>query len=354
MAGITVDDSPSSDLLTASRLRAFRKCARFESLEYVRGWRPVHEDDSLAIGSLVHLGLAAWWEADSTNDADAPLVAALAAVAGRATDQWKQILCEELMRGYHARWIGARDRYEVLAIEQEFRAPMLNPETMAPSRTWRLGGKIDGALRVLDPAEQLNGAAVVLEHKTTSEDIAPESDYWTKLQMDHQLSIYIIGAEALGHAVDGALYDVLKKPAIRPLTATPEESRKYTKDGRLYANQREVDETPADFRARMREAIESEPERYFQRRYVPRTESQVRDFLFDAWQQGRAMREAHLASRAPRNPDACHQYGQCPFWRLCSTGALPDDYPAEFQRVPNVHPELAGEEIREEEKGAAA
>ncbi len=35
-------------LLTASRLRAYRKCARLESLTYVEGWRTVVESEALA------------------------------------------------------------------------------------------------------------------------------------------------------------------------------------------------------------------------------------------------------------------------------------------------------------------
>ncbi len=320
-----------SNLLTVSRFRAYRKCSRLERLTYVDGWRPVKSDDNLAFGTLWHQGMEAWWLA-KRDGADA-LAAALAVVASRAADPFAQVRCEELLRGYDARW-GGEIFDEIVGVEDEFRAPLINPETFQPSRTWRLGGKLD--FRVVRDGRRLLG-----EHKTTSEDVSPGADYWLKLQMDHQLSIYFIGAESLGWPPDGALYDVVVKPGLRPYQATPEESRKYKKDGTLYANQRTADETVDEYRARVRAAIEAEPDRYYQRREVPRIESQLAEFLADAWAQGRDMREAHLERRAPRNPDACHNMGRCAFWEVCSAGVDPADHPTRFRRLEHVHPELA-------------
>ena len=93
----------------------------------------------------------------------------------------------------------------------------------------------------------------------------------------------------------------------------------------------------------MREAIAAEPDRYFQRRMVPRTESQLKEFLEDAWAQGRSMRDDHLAERSPRNPEACHAYGTCPFWLVCSTGSRPEDHIGFYHRRDWSHPELTPE-----------
>ncbi len=325
------------DLLTASRLRAYRKCARLEHLTYIDGWRPAVEPEALAFGSLWHTGLEAWWTALALHS-EMPLSDALAEIAGKARDEYEQARVEELLRGYHARW---HDQpYEIVGVEEEFTALLLNPDTMAASRTWQLAGKIDARVIVRD-GSSYDGRHMIVEHKTTSEEIAPEADYWAKLQMDHQLSIYTIGSESLGQPPDGCIYDVLRKPMIKPLKATPVEAQKRTKDGRLYANQREADETPDEYRARLREAIEAEPDRYYQRRLIPRTESQVRDFLADAWQQGRVMHESHLAGRAPRNPDSCHLYNsRCPYWDICAAGLDPAEHPDRFRREERVNPEL--------------
>lgn len=329
-------------LLTASRMRTFRSCARLHHLRYVEGWRPAIEAEALRFGSLIHTGLEAWWgtagELVDLGEHDSPLDAALAAMAGRAADEFEQIRAEELLIGYDRRWFDRAAELEVLGVEVEYRCAQLNPATMARGRTWELGGKIDAIAR-----RRSDGHVLVVEHKTSSETIESDADhYWQTLALDGQISGYVVGAESLGHAVDEVLYDVIRKVGMRPLRATAPETRKYTKDGRLYANQRETDETPDEYRARVRADIESAPEKYFQRRSIPRTESQIADYLQDAWQFGRMMRDMELDGYAPRNSEACHRFGVCPMWLVCSTGSHPSQFPAEYRQSETVSPELNG------------
>lgn len=174
---------------------------------------------------------------------------------------------------------------------------------------------------------------LVVEHKTSGEDIAPGSDYWRRLRLDTQSSTYLVGATALGYTPRGVLYDVARRPALRPLKATPEGSRKRTKDGRLYAGQREVDETPDEYELRIVEDIVADPDKYFQRGLVVRLADEARAAAEDAWTVGRWIREAQLEADAgageaawPRNPDSCHQYGShCDYWAICSGQAEPTD-----------------------------
>jgi hypothetical protein len=327
-----------SDLLTTSRLRAYRKCSRLEFFLYVKGWRPVRDDDNLAFGTLWHCGMDAWWAAHMQGRPADALADTLAVVAGRAADVWAQIRCEEMLRGYDAKWSG--QTFTIVGIEDEFRAPLINPESFQPSRTWRLGGKIDKRI-------EHNGRRLLVDHKTSSEDISAGADYWLKLAMDHQISNYVIGCESLGWPPEGFLYDVALKSALRPLSATPIETRKFKKDGTLYAAQREHDETPDEYRVRVREALDVDPDRYFVRYEVPRTESQLAEFLQDAHGQAKMMRHGHLTGRAPRNPEACFAYGRCPFWTCCSTGSSPADHPDLYRRIEHVHPELTAENAAE-------
>lgn len=321
-----------TELLTNSRLRTYRECPRKHRLMYEDLWRPVREDDTLAYGTLGHLGLEAWWRSESDH-----LDAALAAVAGRARDPYQQVSIEEVLRGYDARWAADRALHEVLHVEREFIAPLINPDTWAESRTWALGGKVDVIVRERAGA----GRVLVVEHKFTGENIADAaSPYWAKLAMDGQVSHYYIGAESLGAQVEGCIYDVVSKPGQRPLKATPIESRKYTKDGRLYAAQRENDETPDEYRARIKAAIDADLQGFFPRKDVPRLESDLRDYLGDAWAYASQIREARNAGRAPRNPEACHRYSTCPFWDVCANGVKPEDHPDTYQRVESAHPEL--------------
>lgn len=329
------------ELLTSSRMRSYRECARLHSFKYERRWRPVRTSEALRFGSLVHEGLEAYWRgvaAIQTGAADtAPRDLAMTAVfKSVAVDEFEKARAAQMIRWYCARWRNDVETYEVLGVETKFVCALVNPATMFPSQTFKLAGRIDVVVR-----RRSDGRVLVVEHKTTSEDISNDgTDYWTLLFMDPQISCYVVGAESLGYKVDEILYDVLKKPTQKPLKATPAESRKRRADGEYYAGTRLNDETPVEFGRRVDEAISEDVERFIQRKPIPRTESQVADFLADAWAQAGAIRDGRRLGRAPRNPDACLRFGRCPFFSLCPVNADPADYPAEFVQVDDVNPEL--------------
>lgn len=321
-------------LVTASELRSFRSCAREHRYRYVELRRPRASDPKLRFGSLFHRALEAWWLAVDAGP-EAQLAAALDALGpAEQSELFDRVRTEELLLGYTARW--SDEALDVLAVEAEFRCPVTNPATGAASRTFELGGKIDAIAR-----ERATGRVLIVEHKTSAEDISTGSAYWQRLRLDAQVSTYFVGARALGHDVQACLYDVIHRPTLRPYAATPVEARKFTRDGRLYANQREQDETSEEFRARLREDIAANPSRYFARGEVVRLEEDERDAAHDVWQLTRQLREAELAGRAPRNPDACIRYGRsCDYWPVCSREcALSDE--ARYRDAAAAHEELS-------------
>jgi len=328
-----VSDTDALPLLTVSAKRCFQRCAREYQFSYELGYRPVESDGPRRFGTLFHAGLEGWWRASQAGtDRLSAALAALAAAAGEAFDPYELVRAQELLRGYELRW--GSEPLEVLAVEVEFVTPLINPETEKASKTWRMAGKLDAIVRAPD------GRVLTVEHKTSSEDISQGSEYWRRLQLDQQVSDYFVGARAIGFDPAGCLYDVIGKPGIRPAKATPPEARKYTKDGRLYANQREADETPEEFRGRIIEAIAADPDRYYQRGPVVRLEEEERDAAFDGWQLGRLIREAQLAARWPRRIDSCITYGRtCPYFAACTKTASLDD-PSLFRRVETPHEEL--------------
>jgi hypothetical protein len=243
-----------------------------------------------------------------------------------------------MLTAYDARWAGDMAQYEVLGVEEEFRAKLVNPETGHASPIWTLGGKLDVRVR-----EVASKRALIVEHKTASGDVGAGSDYVKRLRLDGQISVYYAGAEALGSRVDGCLYDVLVKPSQRPLKATPAESRKYTKDGRLYAAQRAEDETPGQYQARLVEAVASSPNDYLMRTEVVRLEEEMRDAMADVWQLAQQLREAERLGRYPRNPGACVQWGRtCDYFPICVGEASAEDVNL-YRKTEALHPELEGD-----------
>lgn len=328
----------SRELLTVSRRRDFDACKRLHHYKYNLGIRAVRDAESARFGTMFHAGLEAWWMAQIP--ADARLAMALERIRTAWTegegdqepDEFELVRAEELMRGYHFRWIEAG--YITVAVEHQFQIPLINPATGKRSQLYDVGGKIDAIAR------DTEGALWLVEHKTTTMDITPGSDYWNRLRLDGQVSTYYDACDAIGSPVVGCLYDVAKRPLQRPLTATPMEARKYVqKTGALYANQRAEDETPAEFRERVRASIAENPEGYYSRGTVVRLDAEIAENRYDLWHTAKLMRQLERDSIAPRNPNACVQYGRlCEFFAACSGEASVDD-PIRFRRS-SIHPEL--------------
>ncbi len=329
--------------LTHSRMVCAKTCLRKHHFMYELGIRPARESDALTIGRAVHAGLEAF-AAGPKDDFDAAALNALhAATAGYEVVpdyiadpyEWaiQRVTVERLVHAYLLRYCD--DQLEVIAAEREFDLPLINPDTKASSKTFRLAGKIDRVVRLVD------GRLAVLETKTTSSSINDASDYWARLRLDSQISIYVHAARQLDFAVETVLYDVIRKPEIAPHRATPLDKRKFTKEGKLYGNQREVDETPDEFADRLSADIVSRPEFYFARREIPRLESDLADAQAEWWQQAQLLRDCQRTGRWFRNTASCLQPFRCPFTEICFTGARPEQsLPAGFVRVENVHPEL--------------
>ena len=161
--------------------------------------------------------------------------------------------------------------------------------------------------------------------------------------MDPQLSIYHDGAAALGFGPVAVVYDVVSKPTIRPHKATPLDKRKYKANGELYANQREFDETPDEYRDRLEADVSANPDDYFRRGEVVRLKAEMDEARADNWYTAKRIKDSQRDGYHPRNPDACERYGSlCEFFGVCAGIERLDD-PARFVKLEHVHPELSAD-----------
>lgn len=316
--------SSRADLLTHSRLSCFRACPRRHYIRYELGITPETDSFPLRVGSAFHAALEA---ADKGGDPEAVL-------QDRLDNPHDLALVAAMFHGHREQW--ESDHLEPVATELTFDLPILNPETGAPTPIWRVAGVIDRIVRLPD------GRTALMEYKTTSRDFSPGADYWLALHLDQQLSIYVIAARALGYPIDTVLYDVTRRPGLRPLTATPEAARKYTKEGRLYANQRDTDETPEEFAARVAADIVERPDHYFARIEIARLEQDLEDCRRELWIQQLSIRAAQRADHWYRNPGACFGTIPCSYLSICGNRDLVEHTPTGFKRLDDVHPELAG------------
>ena len=114
-------------------------------------------------------------------------LSALDAFVGLAPDESRALMaakCRGLLVGYHARWADAE--YLPVAVERIVQSDLWNPETGRKSRSFTVAGKIDLSAALRD-------RAVLIDHKTTSEDIGdPSSPYWRQLIVEGQPSHYML------------------------------------------------------------------------------------------------------------------------------------------------------------------
>ncbi len=323
------------ELITKSRMAAQNACQRLHQYLYVDGYRSLNAKPEADFGTFFHAGLDAWWAAHQGGNGPMAYEAAGWAMAEwlkterHALDVAQVAKAELLMKAYDARWADSMEDLEVLGIEEEFVA------TIPGMKGIRVAGKLDKRVR-----RRSTGEVGFVDHKTSGADLSPESSYWSRLRMDPQVSLYYVGARTLGDEPTFCIYDVIVRPAQRPLKATPEALRKYTKDKRLYANQRENDETPDEFQARMAEKILGAPDEYFARATVPRLDRELDAAMADLASTARQIRRNARDKFAPRNPDHCFKWGRpCDFWDVCSGTADINDQ-SRFERVENVHQEL--------------
>lgn len=347
---IELPQFPDVGALTHSSESTFKTCQRRYFLRYVLGLVPSHDSDPLRIGGAFHEGLEA-----SKRGGDEAAVDK--AVRDRYADEvcppWLSadefaVECETaaaMAVAWHRRWKDDQI-LDYVAVELSFDLPILNPATGRSAPRVRNRGKIDGIARLPD------GRLALIEHKTTGDSIELGGDYWTKLQLDSQVSRYFLAAQRLGHDVSTTIYDVTRKPQIRPKNIAKADRALASSHGHYFGypltGMCPERETPQLYGARLRADIAERPEFYFQRCELARLESDLREFETEQWVLHHQIRECELeqgragASAWPRNTGACTGMFNCTYLDICRgmRGDPTQEIPNGFRIADKLHPEL--------------
>lgn len=373
-----MSSSPHSELsdrrLTHSERNTYMECPRKMQLKYLHRIRMKRQAKALSIGSGCHYGFEAMATMNDINDVIAFAVARMDEQVPYIQDDaeamkehgFNREAVATILRLYAWRW--ASFDMEWIKAEQEFNIPMVNPETGGKSRTWTLAGKIDGIVKV-------DGLTYVLEHKTTSDPIYIEpsdegsdnsTSYWQKLNVDDQVSLYYLAAQSIGYDIHGVLYDVIRKPALKPreVEVTDEHGKvvldadgervwnKPKKDGTRKARQtgdkdngwvlQKRTESPDEYRERIHEQIVANPLAFFQRRPLTRSQDDLIEAQFAFWHAGQQIRDSERSGIFPRVSRSCKMFGVCEYFGLCTNGFQPghDDVPEKFFVSGKTHAEL--------------
>lgn len=272
-----------------------------------------------------------------------PLYAALAVVDAEPEYTIRQATVRAMLVGYDARWAHEAALYQIHRVEEYVETPLFNPATGAKSRTFLVGGVVDVDL-------QDGSGHGFMDHKTTSDAIDdPNSPYWQQLIVESQLDHYALMKHLNGEKTDWAVWDVMRKPGIRPkqlvkadlkalietrkycgITFDPDTIRQAEADGR---------ESLPLYEARLVQECTENAERYFQRRRITRTQNEILVYANELWDNGQEFISARQTERRPRNSGACMNYGRaCTFLPLCAGHDTLDS--GNWRKKDKVHAEL--------------
>lgn len=248
-----------------------------------------------------------------------------------------------LLRGYAKRYDA--DRFHVIELEQIATADLWNPDTKAKSRSFRMAGKKDVLI-------EEGGNHWLMDHKTCSEDIVdPDAPYWRQLVVEGQHHHYALIEHCNGRRVDGAIWDVTRKPGISPKQIVKADLENLKRYGTYFGDtipEPEIAalggdkpvETPALYEARLfHDCTELKPDWYFQRRRIARRDDGLLEYAGELWQHSQDLLWTRRQGCWPRNSGACMNYGRpCQFLGICSGY---DEATSENWRLKEwVHPEL--------------
>lgn len=313
---------------TYSMWNQFRNCRKAAELRYLQHLVPFERDRNLHFGSQIHECLELWHrQRDLVRVLD--LIDRRCAARAQDEDQKRDWhLATAMMQAYAERY--AEEEFEVVALEQVFEGPIVNPATGAASRSFLLAGKVDGIVRI-------GGEYFILEHKTASQI---DSDYLERLWTDFQITLYAHYVEqTLGIPITGILYNVLVKARLQQSKGETEEDFEArraelltkSKTGRTTARRREP-ESDQDFQRRLAEKYEDPAMFHRERLYLSRDRFDV--LRSELWELTQAFLDARRRGVFYQNTSFCFNYQRpCPYFALCRSNGNPNVIENFYQRV---------------------
>ena len=370
--------------LSATALQTFKACPFRYFLKYVKGIKKAEDTVALRWGSNWHtvleiLSLEPGSECNHAVSSTAgdfvacpicqgtgkvpadPMDAALRKMdevySNFGTKTPTELEVEKVQILYMAsayRWYYTNDNIKVLHREQKFDIGIPNLTTGRKIRNVNVVGMID-------KTGEHGNEEMVIEHKSTSKPIDPDSTYWSRLNLDTQTTLYPFATRFMntGKHINGVLYDVVHKPTIKPKKLSQGESNKFVEDGKycgqtfeVVINYNEGDnptmdsiivgqevaeitagakagtfavrETPKMYGARLLQDIGERPIFYFARKPVMRTETDLERFHKELVCMVDTIKHMKKNEGWFHNEEACEATFRCSFIDICYNNMDPD------------------------------
>jgi hypothetical protein len=356
--------------LSASAIQAFKACPVRYRLGFYEGIRKAESTEAQRIGTNWGALHEVYWNNYNANLGDAHDRAFYASVQ-HLNDAYEdvppsvdpfdwEVEYQTLLNSFVAYfWWWEDDPIEVLGSEVGFELPLHAPRTGLP-----LPLKDVKRVGMMDHVVRWRGAVGPLERKSTSKAIHQDSEFWERIQKDTQVDMYALAFRDIadqgfgGYGIHGVrkndrvgntLYDVWRKPGIRPIKVNQKDTEAFVESGEYYGVQFNVEwvrqndgradlmvdgqpadiefgksgkasivrETPAMFGARLLDDISERPEYYFQRREIGRTEQQLQRARTEQFNIYTAMRMFAETGCWYENESSCRSPFPCEFIPIC-------------------------------------
>lgn len=269
--------------ITYTALSAFRNCRQKYKHRYVDELvldRP--KGNALWIGTLFHEGIERFYNGESMTD----IVSYVASQKDDLGDPDRWLRVNAMLIAYADKY--KDEQLEIIALEDEFEVPIINPATGKKSTTMVLGGKIDGLVKCDD------GAFAIFEHKTTA---VPIQNYIKTLWSDFQTRLYCDAySRYKGIKVNRAVFNIIKRSQRR----------------------RKRHEADDDFLIRLIEDTE------FYRQELIFGKGMLGEIKTQLWDLKDNMQQARRENRWYKNESQCRSFfGICDYYDLCSSANNP-------------------------------
>jgi hypothetical protein len=304
------------EILTYSADTAFRNCRMLYKLRYQEKLGSTEADpEPLWFGALLHraLGILHWGKLPQD------VFQEMGPSFERLRSDPEKRKWWHLLRAMILGYTETLPVLDYVAVEEFFWGEILNPATGASSRSFILGGKVDGVARI-------DGENWLIECKSASQI---DATYLERLWTDFQTTLYLPYIETwLNLPIAGVLYEVLLKSGIRQAqeeTETDFAERRAgllakSKTGKTTA-QRQLGESDEEFGKRLH-AWYREPGRLgFHREKLYVSRDRLEALRAELWEHTQAILDARRRRVWYQNPSHCFAYNRpCEMWRYCSSG----------------------------------
>ena len=254
--------------LTNSALQCFHSCHKKYDIQYRHRCRPIVEAAPLTIGTAFH----SWVETGIVPCLD---------------DDDARCLVWAMIKAYSCHYQDDAP-LDFMAKEQTIKAPLRNPSTGMPSRTFTRAGKCDGVVR-------RDGGLLLYELKTTGVDI---DTVVSQLRRGTQLATYagIYREQYPDQTIDGAIVDVVRKPRLK---------RRKDEDDGEYAN-------------RLAYKMLEDKDTSFRRELLPWSEQLIDETDQLYWDTAKLIRYCDKHGYTAARGAHCKSFfGGCEYRRLC-------------------------------------